>query len=65
MFEQNDETAKLFRVEIIEDSSRDMYFWFQEKGDDKAKEDLLKKLNETLNQTEPMQSGGIGEVNNR
>ena len=37
-----------------------MYFWFQEKGDDKAKEDLLKKLNETLNQTEPMQSGGIG-----
>ena len=49
-----------FALKFVEDSSRDMYFWFQEKGDDKAKEDLLKKLNETLNQTEPMQSGGIG-----
>ena len=49
-----------FALKFVEDSSRDMYFWFQEKGDDKAKEDLLKKLNETLNQTEPMQGGGIG-----
>jgi hypothetical protein len=49
-----------FALKFIEDSSRDMYFWFQEKGDEEEKKNLLQKLNETLNQTEPMHGGGMG-----
>jgi hypothetical protein len=49
-----------FALKFIEDSSRDMYFWFQEKGEEDVKKELLQKLNEMLNQTEPTHGGGMG-----
>jgi hypothetical protein len=52
--------ANCFALKFIEDSSRDMYFWFQEKGEEDVKKELLQKLNEMLNQTEPTHGGGMG-----
>jgi len=52
-----------FSLKFIEDSSRDMYFWFQEKfGEDAEgeKNALLQRLNESLNQLEPSMATGHG-----
>ena len=47
-----------FALKFVEDPSRDMFFWFQEKAE-VDKEALLKKINESLNQN-PMDGRGGG-----
>ena len=39
-----------FALKFIEDSSRDMYFWFQEKGEEDVKKELLQKIRAFLAQ---------------